>query len=254
VAILRYFEIVRYQIYANLKAESARGGLGILWWAIDPLLYMVTFYFVFEHILHRGGKGYVPFLITGLIVWKWFASSVTIGATSIEKGAALMRQVHLPKFIFPLISVLTGMVKFLIVLFLLFFFLFFSGIPVSISWTSLPLLIISQFLFILCVAGIFAIIVPYFSDLNLIITNALMLGLFLSGIFYDIESKPEKIKFLLKLNPMASLIIEYRKVLIKGLWPDFSYLAHLCIISLIAICFVYSLSYRFDRIYPKIIS
>jgi lipopolysaccharide transport system permease protein len=254
VAILRYFEIVRYQIYANLKAESARGGLGIIWWAIDTLLYMVTFYFVFQHLLHRGGEGYVPFLITGLTAWKWFASSVIMGSSSIRNGAALMRQVHLPKFIFPLISALTGMVKFLIVMVLLLLFLICLGIPVAVSWTSLPLLIIAQFLFILFVAGILAIIVPYFNDLTLIVNNALMLGLFVSGTFFDIESKPEKIKYLLKLNPMASLIIEFRKVLIKGIWPDFSYIAQLSIISIIGICLIYSLSYRFDRIYPKIIS
>lgn len=254
MVILRYFEIVRYQIYANLKAEAARGGLGILWWAIDPILYMFTFYFVFHIVLNRGGPNYIPFLLSGLTVWKWFASSVANGATSIHSGAGLMRQVHIPKFVFPLVSVLTGTVKFLIVMLLLLSFLISIGIPASISWVSLPFLIITQLLLILFLAGILSILVPFFVDLKLIINNVLMLGFFLSGIFFDIESRPENIQFLFKLNPMASLIMQYRRVLVKGLWPDFAFLINLSIISLFGICLVYALSYRFNRIYPKIIS
>lgn len=252
--MLRYFELIRYQIYANLKAETARGGLGILWWIVEPILYMSVFFIVFKYVLHRGGDGFIPFLITGLTVWKWFASSVMQGAMSIQSGAGLMRQVHVSKFFFPLVTVLTGTFKFLIVLFLLIVFLVALGTPISVSWVSLPILVITQLLFILFISGLFSVIMPFFLDLRLVLENALILGLFMSGTFYDIEDATGTVKTFLKLNPMANLMVEYRTVLIQGGWPDFVYLAFLAFLSLLGLCFVFYLIRRFDRIFPKIIA
>jgi lipopolysaccharide transport system permease protein len=46
----RYLELILYRAYADLKAEAARGYLGVLWWIIEPLLYLGMFsvYFIYE--------------------------------------------------------------------------------------------------------------------------------------------------------------------------------------------------------------
>jgi lipopolysaccharide transport system permease protein len=252
--MLRYFELVRYQVYANLKAEAARGGLGILWWIIDPVLYMCAFYVVFQFVLHRGGDDFIPFLITGLTVWKWFASSVMQGSLSINAAGRIMSQVHVPKFTFLIVSVFTGTVKFLVVLLVLMAFLTHLGFSASLAWLSLPLLVVTQLVFILFVSGMFAVALPFFIDIKIIIENALILGLFVSGTFYDIQAATGKTKFFLSLNPMANLIVEYRSVLMRGEWPDFIYLGNLFSLSLVGLSVVFIITRKLDRIYPKIIS
>jgi lipopolysaccharide transport system permease protein len=47
----RYFELVFYKTYADLRAEAARTYISFLWWILDPLINMVVFYFVFI-VLH----------------------------------------------------------------------------------------------------------------------------------------------------------------------------------------------------------
>lgn len=251
--MLRYFELIRYQIYANLKAETARGGLGILWWVVEPVLYMSVFYVVFQYVLSRGGDDFIPFLITGLTVWKWFQSSLMQGSMSIQAGAGLMKQVHLFKLYFPIVAVLSGTVKFLFVLVMLLVFLVMLGFPVSVEWLSLPLLVVTQLMFILTLSGLISVIMPFFPDLKLVLENALVLGLFISGTFYDIATAPERVRFYLKLNPMANLMNEYRAVLLRGEWPDFGYLCFVVLGSSLGIYIVFILTRRFDRIYPKII-
>jgi len=253
VAIFRYFELIRYQVYANLRAETARGGLGILWWAIEPLLFMGVFYFFFKFVLGRGGDDTIPFLIVGLTVWKWFASSVLQGAQSIQAGAGLMRQVYLSKCVFPIVTVLTGTFKFLIVFCLLLVFLLILGFNFTLSWISLPFLIVTQLLLILFIASFFSAIIPFFIDLKHVLDNLMILLMFLSGTFYDIQATSGKINFLLNLNPMAKIIIEYRSVLIGGRWPDGDILFLISIISLLGLGVNFLIIRKLERTYPKII-
>jgi len=254
MAVMRYFEIVRYQVYAQLKAETARGGLGILWWVFDPVLYMFTFYIVFQYVLGRGGDDFIPFLITGLTAWKWFSTSVMQGAMAIQSGVGIMRQVHISKSIFPLVTVLVGTFKFIIILFMLMLFLIFLGYPVTISWLSLPLLVVSQLLLILFIAGVFSVIIPFFIDMKLILENALLAGMFLSGTFYDVGAATGKIKLFFGLNPMAFFMTQYRNILMGGLWPDFHTLILWTIFSLLGISYVVLVVRRLDCVFPKIIS
>jgi lipopolysaccharide transport system permease protein len=53
-----YIEIIRYGVYAHLKAEATRGFLGILWWIIEPVLFMSVLYAVFS--LGFDDKNFLP--------------------------------------------------------------------------------------------------------------------------------------------------------------------------------------------------
>ena len=38
-----YLELILYKAYADLRVEAARGYLGMLWWVLEPVLYMGAF-------------------------------------------------------------------------------------------------------------------------------------------------------------------------------------------------------------------
>ena len=251
--MIHYLEIIKYQVYANLKAESSRGCLGFLWWILEPVLYMSIFYVVFGVVLKRGGEGFVPFLLTGLTVWKWFHSSTYQGALSIVGGAGLMRQVYLPKQIFPLVIVFSNLFKFLIILTMLILFLLFSGYQVVPAWTALPILVCVQGLLIIAVASFSAAVIPFVRDLQKILENALTMGLFLSGVFFDIRTASPDIIFICKFNPMATLMINYRTVLLDGLWPNWWDIGTLTVVSLVGIFFAHRFISRVDRLIPKVV-
>jgi len=247
----RYAELVFYKAYADLRAEAARGYLGILWWVLEPILYMAAFYVVFGLLMHRGGEGFVAFLLCGLVSWKWFDSTVRGGGSAIKVNALLMQQVYLPKYLFPFIVVLVNSVKFLIVLGLLLLFLQLYGIPFSLSWLALPVLVAVQMLLIVSVTCLVASVVPFLPDLKLLIDNGLMLMMFMSGVFFDIGTVDPEMQGVLRLNPMASLIEGYRAVLLKGVWPDWSMMAVVALFSLVVFCLSMYLIKRFDRLYPR---
>ncbi len=42
---MQYIGLIFYRTYADLKAEAARGYLGVLWWILEPLIYLECFHF-----------------------------------------------------------------------------------------------------------------------------------------------------------------------------------------------------------------
>jgi lipopolysaccharide transport system permease protein len=248
-----YLELVWYKALAELRAEAARAYLGFLWWIIEPVMYMAAFYVVFGLVFERGGPDFAPFLLCGLVAWKWFGSTVTVSSNTIAANAALMQQVYLPKYLFPAIVVVINTLKFAAVFAVLLVFLLVYGYEPSVAWLSLPLVMLIQFLLIASLAGVVSAIVPFMPDFRLLLDNFMMLLFFLSGIFFDISTVSEKLQFLLRLNPMAVIIENYRLVLIKGQWPDGLHLGVVCGIALIGVWLAGRVFRHYDRIYPKVL-
>ena len=56
---MKYLDIIFYKTWADLRAEASRAYIGFLWWFIEPILYMGTFYVLFGLGLRMGGEGFV---------------------------------------------------------------------------------------------------------------------------------------------------------------------------------------------------
>ena len=248
-----YLDLIRYKVYAELSAEAARTFLGILWWLIEPVLYMSVFYLIFGVMFQRGGEGFVYFLLVGLVVWKWFDSSIRSGMVSLQTNAAVIQQVYQPKFIFPVIVVLINTSKFLFVMLLLLLFLLISGKPPSISWLALLPLIGVQFVLIAGITSLCATVIPFVPDLKWVVDNGLTMLFFLSGVFFEISAMPEYFHDWLRLNPMAVLIEGYRSALLLGQMPDWGQLFWVLLFSCILIVAAVGVFNRYDRIYPKLV-
>jgi len=248
-----YITLIYQKSLSDLKAEARRGSLGILWWIVEPLLYVSVFYVIFSLIFDRGGDNAIQNLLTGLIVWKWFDSCVRQSSTSIITNAGLIRQVYIPKVILPIMVVMTGTMKFAIIFAILLVFLTINnGIPSS-SWLTLPIIILIQFVVSLSIGAFAASIVPFFPDLRLLIDNGMTLLFFLSGIFFNIETVSVELQGYLYMNPMVGLIESYRTVLLNNELPDFKMLTIILSVSLLVLFLAIKLLARYDREYIKVI-
>ena len=249
----QYLLLMLQKSTSDLIAEARQGYMGVLWWVIEPVLYLTVFYFIFVVVFDRGGKDDVAFLLTGLVVWKWFGSSIPKCSNSISANVGLIRQIYIPKMVLPGMTVLTATFKFLIVFILLVTFLLVLGYSMNISWLALPILIFIQFTVILAIGSVLAAIVPFVPDFKFIIDNAMLLLFFLSGIFFDFSAVAPQVKSFLNINPMLVIIEGYREVLVNGDWPDWNLLSYVFIASLVVLALGWHLLHRYDRVYPKII-
>jgi len=248
-----YIDLVYQKAKADLRTEAARGYLGVLWWVIEPVMYMGAFYVVFVHFYHRGDENFVMFLLSGLIAWKFFQTTILTGSNSLIANGNLMNQVYLPKIVFPFTTIMVNTIKFVIILVLFLTLLFFGTGHVSWTWVFLPLIVLTQLILVTSITSFFSAIMPFFPDFRVILENILLMFFFISGVFFKIKNLPDNVQKYLLLNPMAFLISEYRNILFRGALPSINGLIFVIIFSLLLFGIALWLFRRFDRIYPKII-
>jgi len=252
-SLYHYRQFVFVKVVANLRSEAVRNYLSYLWWFLEPLLHMVTYYLVFGLLLRRGTEDFVVFLLTGLIPYLWFSKTISHGMLSIVQGRGLMMQVHLPKIIFPTIVILHDAVKQSFIFTILLAFIVVYGINPSASWLAFPLIVLSEFLLITACCYLVAAIIPFLPDFKFMVTAGLQLLLFCSGIFYNIEMIAPDYKRIFYLNPMANLLHNYREVLMYHNWPDWASLAVISGCSIFVICCMWIIIRRLDHIYPRVV-
>lgn len=249
----RYLELTYRRALADLKSEASRAYLGFIWWLLDPVLYMVIFYIVFDMIFQRGGPNFIAFLLSGLIVWRWFDSSVRLGANSITRAGNVICQVYLPKIILPCSTVFANFIKFIPIFGILLIFLVLYGIEPSVVWFGLPLLLLIQLCFIFGAVLLLSALVPFLPDLMQLVSYSMTLLLFMSGIFFDIATLKPELQSWLYLNPMAVLIQSYRDILLNSEWPQWHRLANVMLVSIIISVIGRALLKRFDLAYPRLV-
>ncbi|TXH91691.1 MAG: ABC transporter permease [Pseudomonas sp.] len=250
---MNYWEILCYGVYSELRTEIARRFLGFLWWIIEPIMYMAVFYVVFGMALRQGGADYVPFLLSGMIAWKWFDGSVRQASVSIPTNAGLVQQVYVPKLLFGLIQIFSNTFKFLIVLSLLLVFLLLTGKVPSVEWLGLVPVILTQLLLIIAVGLLLAAVIPFAQDLKLVVDNLLMLMMFMSGIFFSSDQVPESMRAAFEFNPMVLLISAYRDVLLHNQWPLWGALGYCVVLALPILGAALLILQRNERRYPKLL-
>lgn len=251
---MNYWQFILYGVYTELRTEVARRLLGFLWWIIEPVMYMAVFYVVFGLSLRQGGADYVPFLLSGMIAWKWFDGSVRQSGSALAVNAGLIQQIYLPKSLLGLIQIFSNTFKFLIVLVLFLAFLMIAGRHPTLPWLALPLVMVAQLYLIIGVGLLLGAIIPFAQDLRQVVDNLLMLLMFMSGIFFNLDQVPQNMREIFELNPILLVIQAYRDILLKGQWPDLADLGYVVLVTTPLLVIALLIYRRFERHYPKLMS
>jgi lipopolysaccharide transport system permease protein len=209
----------------DLKLRYKRSVLGVAWSILNPLAYLLVLQFVFGRLMALGIENYTPFLFTGLLVWGWFSSSLIWATSAVPDHRDLIQQPGFPAMVLVPVRITSDLLHFLIALPILFAFLAAGGIRFTPAIALLPALIALQYALMIGPAYALAALHSRFRDTQYLLGIAMHLLFFLTPIFYDAATLPERYRPLLGLNPLARLIAAYRAVLIDGVVPDWSMVA-----------------------------
>lgn len=250
---VRQLELIWTMAIFNLRSEVQRNYLSYGWWVLEPLLHMVVYYVVFSLLLHRGGKNFPVFLLTGLIPWMWFMKTVSSSSSSILSGQNLMIQVGMPSIVFPLVRVVQATLKQLPVFLLLFGFVWLNGFSPGVHWWALVPVIFVQATLVILFSCAIAAVIPFVRDLAYLVPTGLTFLMFLSGIFYDYRKISVEWQKLFLINPIAFLLKCYREIVMDGVLPNFHLLLYWgvgCSVAFLLLVFAYK---RLRYIYPRIV-
>ncbi len=238
-----YRDLIYNLVLRDLKARYKNSVLGIAWSWMNPLLMMVVYTVVFNILAGRSNLPHYPvFILCALLPWNFFAGAVSQATSSIVEAAPLIKKVYFPREVLPISAVLSNMVHFLISLPVFFLLALVLGSPIT-GWALLfPVALLIQVMFTLGVGFITATLNVFYRDTRLILDVLLLAWFFLTPIFYPLTTVPEHYVFrglsinvrawLLRLNPMASIISSYRDMLYWGTSTAWDFLLRTAVTSL----------------------
>lgn len=245
--LYNYREFLKTNVRKDIRGKYKGSFLGVLWSFINPLLSVVVYAIVFSKIMRFNIENYLIYLITGVLPWTFFTSSISMGMNSILFNANIIKKVYFPRIILPISVVTSCLVNFLISCIVIVIFVLFSGIGLTINILWLPLIAIIQYFLCLGFVFILSAIEVFVRDLEHIVGFVLSMAFYVTPILYKIEQVPENLRFILKFNPMTYIINSYRDIFYSGTSPDFGGLMLVLIISIMLSIFGYCIFDKLQR-------
>jgi lipopolysaccharide transport system permease protein len=192
--------------------------LGPFWILFPPLLTLVTYVLVFGKFvgIPTGTLPPVLFYFSGIILWSFFNDSFTGTATTFRNNVGLFSKVYFPRLIVPLSVISTQLYNFLIQLMLLFllivYYWLFEGLtwPVSAGMLLFPVTVITIAVLALGMGLFFSVLTAKYRDLSYMIGLGVRLFMFVTPVIYPLSAVPEKVRWVVQLNPLAPLFEAFR--------------------------------------------
>ena len=250
--LFRYRELFGSLFRRDLRAKYKGSVLGLVWSLAHPVVLMLVYLLVFSVMLKiqtADYEHYWLFLLAGLPVWVFFATSLQSAARSLLENANLIRKVRFPRQLVPLSIVATQLVGFAVML----------AIVVALSlvyvpaardtvWAAIPLAALAVCL----VAGLslaVASLNALYRDVEHLVAALLLPWFFLTPVLYSLEGipgvkdHPRLVDLVHYGNPLTPAIEAVRDPLFFGELPaaaDAIYLAVAAVLALALGAFVFS--------------
>ena len=218
--IWRYRELLGNLVRKELKVRYKNSSLGFLWSMLNPLMYLVVFYVVFQLVLEAGIPYFAVFLLSGLLAWNLFSSSLAGAAGSITGNASLVNKVWFPREILPLASIGASFVHFLLqgLVLVVALVVFRFDIDWGYLWLVVPA-VVTLLVLTAALAIFLAAANVYARDTQHLLELALLAWIWMTPIIYqwDLQAKQladiGRSPMLTLLNPMTSVVLAFQRAL-----------------------------------------
>jgi len=242
LTIWRNRGLIRVMVRRDILGRYRGSFGGAFWTIINPLLLMLTYFFVFGVVLRsrfgqdQSRSGFALYFLAGMLPWLAFSE-----AAGRSPGVILEHRNFVKKLVFavetlPVNLVAAGLVSelFAVVLFCAFLLAVRGGVPPSVVW--LPALLIPQVLFTAGVSWFLAAVGVFVRDLGQVMGFVLTIWFFVTPICYPETSLPPAATVLLSKNPIYVLVRGYRAILLENHAPAWGALWKLWLLA--AVVFV----------------
>jgi ABC-type polysaccharide/polyol phosphate export permease len=240
----------------HVRSRYSHSVLGIYWALINPLVTAAVLGLVFGPMLRvivHQETPFVLFVLSGLLLWSFFNNSVADASLSITNYATLLGKVRFPRSVLPLAAVAARCIDLLFSAGVLIVLMAIWRVPVTpaMVW-SIPILGIVIVITIGVSLAVASLNVVY-RDVHHIVSLILLLWFYLCPIVYSFDQVSEPFRTLLLINPLASLISEFRGVFLFGVAPSTPYLLSAAAVSSLILMLGWAIFRRLDATFAEIL-
>lgn len=224
--------VVNRSLIATLVQREISGryrgsALGIVWSVLTPVLMLAVYTYVFSEVFNSkvvGGPGswadFALVLFAALVVFNMFASCVTRAPAMIMSNANFVKKVVFPLEVLPVVALLAALFDLVLSIGVwVLLYVVALGVPqISILW--LPLTLLPALLFALGAIWLLAALGVYVRDVAQFVGIMVMVLMFMSPIFYSIDTIGEPLLTCLYMSPLTVSIEQTRGVMFWGRAPN----------------------------------
>jgi ABC-2 type transport system permease protein len=223
LALITYKELILQFIARSIKTRYKRSFLGVVWTMLNPLLTMAILTLVFSNLFRFSVEAYPVYILSGLTAWNFFSSSTNAAMGDMMWSGSLLSRIYVPKSVFAVSAIGTGLVNLTIALIPLFFITILLGVKITPAVLVMPVAILFLAMFALGIGLLLSAAAVYFGDMVPVYEVSLMLWFYATPIIYPMDIIPENLVWIFKLNPLYYLVTLFRDPLYSGVVPGLSY-------------------------------
>jgi lipopolysaccharide transport system permease protein len=205
-------ELLRVIVGRDLVARYKQSLLGIAWFAIQPIITALIFWFVFGRLVGVGTGGAPAFLFffSALVGWTLFSASVNAAVNSLVVNANLLKKVYFPRLMLPMSSVLgsaadAGVSTAILLLAVLVLGEFTAGLLLLPLYASLAIALALGLGFWTSSLNV------QYRDIGKSMHFVLQVWMYLCPVAYPLELVPESMRSIYLWNPMAVVVDGWRR-------------------------------------------
>jgi len=233
--VWRYKYLLVMFVKRDLVAVYKQTILGPIWFFIQPILTTITFVIVFGNIaqISTDGLPQILFYLSGITIWNYFSETLTSTSNTFIVNANIFGKVYFPRLVLPLSKVISGLIKFgiqyiLFLLTLIYFLLKGNKVQPDVFGIILvtPVVLVIMAGLGLGLGLILSALTTKYRDLVFLISFGIQLGMYATPVIFPISSVSSQYRWLIEINPMASLVEAFRKVYLGAgdlSWPWMAY-------------------------------
>ena len=243
-----YRDLIIRLAWSDFKLRYKSSALGFFWSLLEPLLMLLVLYVVFSNLMRVQVEHYQLFLLLGIVLWNFLDRGTSMSIWGIVGKPSLVQKVYFPRDILVISTCTTALMMTALefVVFVLFMAVF-RVLP-GLTLAFFPVLFVCEFLMILGLSLALSALNVYFRDVQFIWRLIVQVGFFATPILYPITIFPERIRWIVMLNPMAQIITMMRDCTLYRISPEPLNLVYVAVSTLVVLLLGY---FIFEHLEPK---
>lgn len=207
----------------DFAKKYKRTVLGMAWSILSPLMNLLIMWLVFNNFFGNNMDHYVVYLFAGQLVFSYFSDATNLGMNSLVNNAGIFTKVNVPKYLFLFSQNVSSLINFGLTLLVFFTFVAIDGVPFT--WKFIWLLYPTACLIVfnLGIGLVLSALFVFFRDMQYLWGILTQLIMWMSAIFYTIDSYNYTVQCLFLLNPLYLYIRYFRKIVLDGEIPTLQF-------------------------------
>ncbi len=247
--IWSYKDLLKLLVTRDIKLKYRRSVLGYVWSVLNPLLIMSVMAVVFSTMFKRNIDHFPVYLFCGQLLFNFMNNSTHQAIYSITANAALLKKTYVPRYIFTVSKITSGMVDFVFSLGALLIVMLVTGVRFSMYFFLFPLVVLQLYIFCVGLGLFLSQANVFFRDTQYIYNALTTAWMYLTPIFYPMDALPDTLQWIIKhCNPMYFYVGQFRDLVWSARMPGWGIIGAGCLAAVAALALgIWSFSRSQDK-------